>query len=208
MFKDKAEKTNSKSAPPHSAKKTRKKTKKITESYLHNSGLYYLERYSTSAENFRRVMMRKVQKSCREHTEQNFSECRQLVDNLITKFIRVGLLDDHVYARSIVNSQRRSGKSLRAIQGYLRSKGLSPEIIEQSIAHFNQDQNKTPAEIEFESAMVFARKKRLGPFRTSENFDTQKEMGRLARAGYSYDTARRVLEKDIDEDEIFSLGSY
>ncbi len=208
MFKDKAEKTNSKSANSHSARKTRKKPKKITESYLHNSGLYYLERYSTSTENFRRVMMRKVQKSCHEHPEQKFTECQELVNSLITKFIRVGLLDDKVYARSIVNSQRRSGKSLRAINGYLRNKGLSSEIIEQSITHFNEDRNKTPAEIEFESAMVFARKKRLGPFRTSENYDAQKELGRLARAGYSFDTARRVLEKDVDDEDILSLGGY
>lgn len=208
MFKDKAEKTNSKSAKPYSAGKTRKKPKKITESYLHNSGLYYLERYSSSAENFRRVMMRKVQKSCREHPEQNFTECHELVNDLISKFIRVGLLDDQVYARSIVNSQRRSGKSLRAIEGYLRSKGLSSENIEKSLAHFNQDHNKTPAEVEFESAMVFARKKRLGPYRTSDKYDTQKELGRLARAGYSYDTARRVLEKDIDDEDNFSVSGF
>lgn len=208
MFINKAEKTNSKAPNKNKGQKPRKTPKKITESYLHNSGLYYLERYSTSTENFRRVMMRKVQKSCRAHPEQEFSKCEQMVGDLITKFIRVGLLDDNVYARSIVNSQRRNGKSLRYIQTYLRSKGLDTEVIEKSLDQFNEENDKNAAEIEFESAMVYARKKRLGPFRTREEFDIQKEMGRLARAGYSYDTARRVLDKNLDDEDIAGPIGY
>ena len=208
MFKDKAEKSNNKSSSPTRAKKTPKKPKKITETYLHNSGLYYLQRFATSTENFRRVMMRKVDKSCRAHPEQQVEDCRKLVDDLITKFVKSGLLNDPVYARSIVNSQRRAGKSLRTIQGYLRSKGLSSEVTEQAIQEFNEDRDKDPAQIEYESAMIFARKKRLGPFRTSEEYDTQKELGRLARAGYSYDTARRVLEKSLTDEDVSQFANF
>ncbi|MBL4804999.1 MAG: RecX family transcriptional regulator [Alphaproteobacteria bacterium] len=208
MFKDKAQTTNSKGSSAGHRQKKRKTPKKITESYLHNSGLYYLQRFSTSTENFRRVMMRKVDKSCRAHPEQKFNECEKLVGELIAKFIKSGLLDDKLYARGVVNSQRRSGKSVLAIQGYLRSKGLHADIIEQTLAEFNEDHDKNPAEAEFESAMIFARKKRLGPFRTSDDFDIQKELGRLARAGYSYDTARRVLDKNIDDEDLIGLVSY
>lgn len=208
MFKHKAVKTNSKALTTSHGQKKRKTPKKITETYLHNSGLYYLERFSTSAENFRRVMMRKVEKSCRAHPEQKRDECGELVNDLIKKFVKSGLLDDAVYAHSVVNSQRRSGKSVRAIQGYLRSKGLSAEIIEESLIEFNDDRDKNAAEVEFESAMIFARKKRLGPFRKSENFEIQKELGRLARAGYSYDTARRVLDTDPDDENISIIGGY
>lgn len=206
MVQDNSNRANNKSTNAPTHRKTRKKPKKITESYLHNSGLYYLERYSSSVENFRSVMMRKIQRSCREHTDQKIGECQNQLNDLIEKFIRVGLLDDGTYTRSIINAKRRQGKSVRAIQTYLRSKGVSSDIIEQMLADYSDDHNKTAAEIEFESALIFARKKRLGPYRTSEDFDSQKELARLARAGYSYDTARRVLENDLSEDDLLSIG--
>jgi len=206
MVQDNSNRANNKSTNAPTHRKTRKKPKKITESYLHNSGLYYLERYSSSVENFRSVMMRKIQRSCREHTDQKIGECKNQLNDLIEKFIRVGLLDDGTYTRSIINAKRRQGKSVRAIQTYLRSKGVSSDIIEQMLADYSDDHNKTAAEIEFESALIFARKKRLGPYRTSEDFDSQKELARLARAGYSYDTARRVLENDLSEDDLLSIG--
>ncbi len=57
--------------------------KKITESYLHNSGLYYLQRFSASSEHFRSVMMRKVKKSCMHHTDQDYDACAVMVDKLV-----------------------------------------------------------------------------------------------------------------------------
>ena len=41
-----------------------KKRKKITLSYLENAGAYYLERFSASEAQFRKVMGQKIYKSC------------------------------------------------------------------------------------------------------------------------------------------------
>ena len=50
------------------SKQPRKRApRKATPKYLENAALYYLSRYSTSTENLRRVMMRKVMRSAKHH---------------------------------------------------------------------------------------------------------------------------------------------
>ncbi|MCB1720952.1 MAG: regulatory protein RecX [Rhodospirillales bacterium] len=177
----------------------RKRPKKITETYLHNAGLYYLERYASSAANFRAVMLRKVKRSCMTHKDQNYTQCSALVDQLVEKFIHAGLLDDAVYTRAMVTSLRRRGKSTRAIHSALRAKGLNADQIEQTLTTIDQQTHNNETEAERHAALIFARKKRLGPWRGDREIDFQKELSRMARAGFSCDTSRSVLE--INEDD-------
>ena len=185
-------------------KRTRQKKapKKITETYLHNAGLYYLQRFSSSSGNFREVMLRKIKKSCMAHPDQNLEDCTALLDKLIDTFINAGLLDDLTYTRSMVNSLRRRGKSTHAIHSHLRSKKLGHDIIEKSLNERDNEQHENSAEAEYQAAVTFARKKRIGPFGAAQNTDDEtarKQLARLARAGFSYDTARRVLNINNDE---------
>jgi regulatory protein len=72
-----------------SEKKTgRKKPKKITAQYLHNAGLYYLQRFAASRGQFRSVMLRKIRRSCMEHREQDYEACAALVEKIVEKFER------------------------------------------------------------------------------------------------------------------------
>src|SRR5262249_37236019 len=93
-------------AKQNAARRARKAPKKITESYLHNSGLHYVQRFSTGTENFRRVMMRKVDRSCRHHKDQSREHCAAMVEALIEKFARAGLLNDADYTRATVATLR------------------------------------------------------------------------------------------------------
>ena len=45
----------------------RKKPRKLSERYLENSALHYLKRYSATVDGVRRVMMRRVNRSLKEH---------------------------------------------------------------------------------------------------------------------------------------------
>lgn len=191
----KPQSTKCKPQTPH-----KKRPKKITETYLHNAGLYYLERYASSAANFRSVMLRKVKRSCMTHTDQDYDQCAAMVDKLVEKFINVGLLDDRTYTRATVTSLRRRGKSTRTIQTTLRAKGLNPEQIETALNEIDTESHENSAEAERHAALTFARKKRLGPWRSDKEADFQKELSRMARAGFSYDTSRSVLE--INEENI------
>ena len=77
-------------------KRKRRKPRKITQSYLENSGSYYLERYGSSTENFRRVMRRKIKRSADFH-EQDPEEFYPLLEQVIEKFQKLKILNDDVY---------------------------------------------------------------------------------------------------------------
>lgn len=208
MSQDKPKTANSKSPPSDNKQKSRKPRvpRKITESYLHNSGLYYLQRYTSSVENFRRVMMRKIDKSCRHHTEQDQTACAEMLGRVVDKFIELGLLDDSGYTRGMVTSLRRRGLSTRAIHAKLQAKGLKAENITAQIAEFDEENGReNKSEAELHAALVFCRRKRFLPFYDGKN--PEKSLAALGRAGFSYDIARKALETDIEDAEEFIARS-
>lgn len=173
--------------------------KKITETYLHNSGLYYLQRFAASSNHFRQVMMRKVKKSCHYHKDQDYQHCSELVDALVQKFVEAGLLDDEAYTKGVVNSLRRSGKSRRAVMTKLKVKGLPDHMVSRILNDHDTDIAETPEEAERNAALIFARKKRLGPFARDKETPHEKALATMARAGFSYDTCRFIIEMDSED---------
>ena len=180
-----------------------KKPRKVTESYLRNSGMFYLQRFPASSGHFRTVMMRKVRKSCAFHKDQDIESCTKMVESLVQDFISEGLLDDESYLRGMVTSLRRQGKSRQAIMAKLKQKQMPDHAITQTLENFDEENFDDPYEAEFLSALKIARKKRLGPFDRKQKYEFEKALNALARQGFGFDTARRVLElksEDIERD--------
>jgi regulatory protein len=164
-----------------------KKRKKITASYLENAGAYYLERFSASVSQFRKVMERKIALSCREHPDQNREDCLTLLDAIVTKFENLGYLNDKLYAQMLVNSLNGKGLSLTRIGITLRQKGVPPDLIEEMMPERSHDDDKL-------AALRWAKKKRLGAFATREREnEKQKGLASLARAGFDYDISNWVM---------------
>lgn len=171
--------------------------RKVTPTSLENIALYYLERFATSSENLRQVLTRRVQRSARYH-ETDVEACGQLIDDLIKRYLDSGLLDDRAYARAQCASLNRRGKSLRAIRVTLQQKRVPSYIIDETLEALHEE----VAEPDLAAAVAYARKRRIGPYRKTdtppENLD--KELAALARNGFSYSLARRIVEADdIDE---------
>lgn len=188
---------------PDNENKTKRKTprppKKISERYLHNSGLYYLQRFTASSAHFRSVMMRKVKKSCYYHKDQNYDECALMVDALVEKFQTLQLLDDEAYTKGLITSLRRSGKSRRAVLNKLKIKGLPTEMVAKTLEAYDSETSDNPQDAERHAALIFAKKKRLGPFTRQKETPHAKALASMARAGFSYDTCRYVLDMDPQE---------
>jgi len=191
--------------PPSADKPARsgpKPPKKVSASWLHNAGLYYLQRFAASSGHFRTVMRRKINRSCAHHPEQDREECYSLLDELIAKFERAGLLDDKIYARGSVISLRRRGLSARAIGAKLQAKGLSSSQIEAAMAEHDSGEHD---DSELLAALRAARRKRIGPFETAAKQEIeqqdQKALAALARAGFSYEICRRALDLPRDDAE-------
>jgi len=195
MSQDNTPRQNNK--PRRTVKKT---PKKITASYLHNAGLYYLQRFAASKAHFKTVMMRKVRLSCAAHPDQDFLACEALVDALLDTFERAGLLNDPVYAKAQVTSLRRRGTSKKIIAMKLKTKGLDQALTLETIEGHDTDHGTDSDAAELEAAFIHARKKKLGPFRTRGENRPEKDLSNMARAGFSYDTARSVLQSCLNID--------
>jgi regulatory protein len=175
-----------------------KQPRKITGRYLENAALYYLQRYATSADNLRRVLTRKIKRSCTFHGD-NPEDFTPLVEQLIERYIRSGLLNDKGFAEARVAALRRQGRSAQAIIAKLQAKGLSKSDIEQALA---ADDSEKEDGAEMQAALALARKKKLGVFNPTPPTDPkakQKELAAMARAGFSFDVAKRAMEYDGEE---------
>ena len=175
--------------------------RKATPRYLENSALHYLSRFATSSENLKRVMMRKVERSAKHHGTDP-GEGRTLIDDMIQRFLRSGLLDDEAYAKARAAGLHRRGNSSRTIRGKLKQKGLDDDDIDQALAALADD-DKDP---ERTAAIRFARRRRLGPFSLRSPEDNARETRRekhlaaMARAGFSYDIAKLVIDAGNEDD--------
>ena len=172
--------------------RTRKKKnpRKVTLKSLENAALFYLQRYATSTENLRRVLMRRVDRSARAHgTDRVEGAC--FVDQILKRYCKAKLLDDTSYAAARAASMRRRGASGRAIRSNLRAKGVKNETIDMVL----DEQLKDSPATEVKAASNYCRRRRLGPWRTVDRKEQrEKDIASLGRQGYSVDVALRVID--------------
>lgn len=185
------------STPSQDDKATKKrKRKKISERYLKNAGLAYLQRFPASTNHFRTVMCRKIDKSCKDHPDQNRHECIELLDQtIIPYFQNAGYLNDSLFAKGLADSLKRRGLPLRMIAMKMRVKGITDTDIQNALAS-----DECTDEQDWQALIIFARRKRCGLFRPDYSTELRdKDMGKLARAGFSYQLIDRFLSMEPDE---------
>jgi regulatory protein len=195
--------TNEASSPqarigkPSAQPRGRKMPRKVTAQSLDNAALYYLARFSAPSAHLRRVLLRRVDKSVKAHGTDP-AEGRRLVDELIERYQRSGLVDDTAYAAGKARSLRRRGTSRIVIGRTLRAKGLSADESDAALKGLVDESGGSSPDGEMAAAARLAQRKRLGPFRpqAARAELRQRDMAALARAGFSYDVARRVVDAE------------
>ncbi len=156
----------------------------IDAELLERWALGYLGRYASSAENLRRVLMRRV----RRNFPAAAPTAAALIEGLVARYRQSGLLDDAAYAAGRVQSLHRRGKSVRAIRARLAAKGVTPEDVADAVSNLRE----TAPDPDLAAACAFARRRRLGPFRRAAA-DHMRELAAFARAGFSRRVAEAVL---------------
>ena len=159
--------------------------REIGPELLERWALGYLGRYASSAENLRRVLIRRARRHAPEATQQ----VRAQIDAIVARYRESGLLDDAAYAAARMASLHRRGDSLRAMRARLAGKGIPAEVAAEAISGLR----KNAPDPDIAAACAFARRRRLGPFRRAAA-DRQRELAAFARAGFS----RRVAEAVLD----------
>ena len=169
---------------------------KVTQQSLEKSAVYYLGRYSTSSENLRRILFRKVRRSAQFH-ETDLFEGEFWINQIIKKFLVDKLLDDFRYAEMKCLSLHRKGGSKKSIRKKLQEKGVATDIIDKALSSYGMD----TIDPELIAAAITARRRRLGPYRTRgqrSNF-REKDLASLARAGFNYSTASWIIDVETIE---------
>ncbi len=178
--------------------------KPATAARLERVALHYLERYAASEAMVRQVLLRRVDRAVAAGLTEPAAGQAAVAD-VIGKLHRLGYLDDAAFARMRAGSLSRRGKSPRAVRETLRQKGIDPDMIEGALDDLGQDIGGGEGDLALAAAIALARRRRLGPYRTPRAEGAKQEtpeqrrnrdLAALARAGFSFDIARQVIDSD------------
>ncbi len=159
----------------------------IGSELLDGWALAYLGRFASSAENLRRVLLRRARRRGLA-TPQARAQTAALIDALVERYRGSGLLDDVAYAAARVRSLHRRGESAAKIRARLAAKGVDNSIAAEAVLGLRAE----TADPDLAAACAFARRRRLGPYRRA-GADWTRELGAFARAGFGRRVAERVL---------------
>lgn len=169
--------------------------KPVTQQSLRNAALRYVDRFATSRDNLRSVLMRRVHTS-HHHHDTSIEEAVIWIEELLDKLEKAKFINDQSYAEMRAGSLHRKGNSVRVISMKLKEKGLSEDNISKALDTLRLETDST--NLERDAALILAKRRRMGPWRAPEKRAEMKDkdLARLARAGFSYDLAREIIEAE------------
>ncbi len=155
----------------------------------------YLEKYNPSKQQLKVYLLKKYLTKIKGNKSKK--DVSSIIDHIINNLEKNKLLNDEMYSDSKARMFLRRGYSLNKINQSLRKKGIEEKYVKQSIEKIKEDQ----IEPDFVSALKLCKKRRIGPLRPENNRELfyKKDMGILARGGFSFELSKRVLELAVDE---------
>lgn len=181
----------------------RRKAREATPEYLERVALWYLERYPGSEARLRRALGKRVARSVAE-LGTDAGEGAAHVEAVVNELRRRGFVDDARFARARIRALRRKGTSGRAVVATLMRQGIDRDLAVQLLHEHSDASEGGPPELM--AARAFVRRRRLGRYRRravpsdEARAAREKDLGRLARAGFSFDIAARVLDEIATSD--------
>jgi len=177
---------------------------------LREAALAYLARFAATKARLTSVLDRRIgrwQRAAAEHTDLDRAETARIADGarlaarqVVARLVETGAVDDAAFAAARARRLARMGRSRQAVRAHLAARGVEPAMAEAALPD-------DPAR-ELAAALTVARRRRLGPFRAAPGADAvdraeieRRELGVLARAGFSGEIARRALGVDRDQAE-------
>jgi regulatory protein len=155
-----------------------------------NQARWYLDRYAGTEAALRRFLTRRLTLAAQHHPDTDVDLAKVWLEAAIDRMRELGFVDDARWAESRARTLRRRGASGAAVRSALRQKGVDAELVDATLAD-----DETP-EPDLEAARTFARRSRIGPWRKApvDADGRRRELARLARKGFQYEIARRVVD--------------
>ena len=162
---------------------------------MRNFSFAYIEKYAPSKQQLRTYLLKKYLKG--KISNINKKNIIDLIDVVLKDLENSKFINDLFYSKSKAKSLIKRGSSINKIRSYLISKGVSDKYVRSTIDEIkegNEDQD-------FFSAIKICKKKKIGPARNDANRPLfyKKDMGVLARAGFDFDTSKKIIDLDSSE---------
>ncbi|MGB1469818.1 MAG: regulatory protein RecX [Candidatus Puniceispirillaceae bacterium] len=163
---------------------------------LNNKALHYLGRYASTTARLRQVLQKFAKRKLETAEPEDIEEA---IEAVIADCQKFGYIDDRNFIDSRIRAGRNAGRSERQITQKLLQAGIDREMAQASLnAH-----REGYARAEWLAALVHIRKKRLGCYGKGHKLSPeayQKQMARLARAGFGLDIIKQILSIDSIEE--------
>ncbi len=135
-----------------------------SEAALREAALSHLARYASTEAGLCRVLERRIARWRRgaigevERSAEAEAAARATAHRVVAKLKVEGLVDDAAFAAARAARLHRAGRSRRVIAAHLAAKGVTGASLRDALPE--------DPESELAAALAFARRRRLGPFRT------------------------------------------
>jgi len=149
---------------------------------LQRLALTYVARYATTRARLGSYLRRKLR-------ENGWAgDVDPDVDALVARTAQLGYVDDALYARDRASALERRGLGPRRIAAALRDAGIEAEETAAISSELSDNA--------WETALAFARRRRIGPFAKQPSDDRARRRGfaALIRAGHDPATARKIAD--------------
>ena len=149
----------------------------------------YIEKYNPSKQQTKIYLLKKYLKKFQGTKTKK--EVTEIIENIVSNLEKGKFLNDSLYSDSRARMLFRRGYSLNKINYSLKVKGIEQKNIQLSLEKIKNEKSNP----DFLSAMKICKKKRIGPMRPENNRELfyKKDMGILARSGFSYDISKKIL---------------
>ncbi len=173
------------------SKFTKKVLKPLNSELLRAIALYYVGRFAVTEKKLVEYLNRKIRERGWENGAAVPSE---LVRNLASDMVRIGVVNDTSVATMVVGQAHRKGFGERRARQMLYIKGVGNTDSNQALG----EEQDTPMAL----ALRFAEKRGLGPFRREgKQLDSKtmpkiinREVSALVRAGHAISLASRIVK--------------
>ena len=146
----------------------------------------YLSKYSSSKKNLERILKNKIRRTNIEKKEKFI--LYKSIPEVLKKLEKNNFINDYNYATSKVNTLISNGKSKTFIKNYLFKKEIDEKLSSNIFTELAEEDSNW----EIKSARIFARKKNI----KKNNNNNEKNLSKMARAGFSYEIAKKILEEN------------
>ena len=122
----------------HLVKKSSRRIWQVSFQNLEKAAYYYLKRYSSSSENLKRILLKRVFRA-QKFQQVDWDVTNNWIEEIIGKLKTIGIIDDRDFADRKAIIFNNQGNSKLMIRKKLENKGVEKKLIDESIKNLEKN---------------------------------------------------------------------